>query len=136
VLAAEGLVLLVAGVLLFLGGISVHHHDATELTSFWPWSLTPMSSMVIGAWLVAFALATAMAIRSADLCRLLVPAVTYLAFGVFELVAVVWHWPQVSSKDPWTWVYVGVLAAIVVTGAYGWRAAVARPTARSAPAAC
>ena len=128
-LAVEGAVLLAAGALLFAGGISVHHHDATELTSFWPWSLTPMSAMVIGAWLIAFALAAWMAIRQRDLAQLFVPGVTYTAFGVFELIAVVWHWPQVSSKDPWTWVYVSVLVAITVTGAYGWRAA--RPHGRS-----
>ena len=122
-LAVEGVVLFAAGVLLFLGGISVHHHEATEVTSFWPWSLTPMSSMVIGAWLIAFGLAAAMAIRAGDLCRLVVPAVTYLAFGVFELVSVIWHWPQVSPADPWLWVYLVVLGAIVATGAYGWRAA-------------
>lgn len=130
-LAVEGVVLLAAGVLLFLGGISVHHHEATELTSFWPWSLTPMTSMVIGAWLIAFGLAAAMAIRAGDLCRLYVSAVTYLAFGVFELVAVIWHWPQVSPSDPWLWVYLAVLAAIVGTGGYGWRAARSRPPIRA-----
>ena len=88
-----------------------------------------MSAMVIGAWLIAFALAAWMAIRQRDLAQLFVPGVTYTAFGVFELIAVVWHWPQVSSKDPWTWVYVSVLVAITVTGAYGWRAA--RPHGRS-----
>jgi hypothetical protein len=123
-LLAQGLVLFVAGVLLFISGISVHHHQATTgLTSFWPWSLTPMSAMVIGAWLIAFGIAAGMAVGTGDLARLLVPSVTYTAFGLFELVAVIWHWPQVSSKDPWTWVYVGGLVAITVTGAYGWRAA-------------
>jgi hypothetical protein len=128
VLAGEGLLLLVAGALLFVGGISVHHHDATAVTTFWPWSLTPLSAMVIGAWLIAFALAAWMAVRQRDLAQLLVPSVTYTAFGVFELVSVIWHWPQVSSEDPWTWVYVAVLVAITVTGAYGWRAAVRRST--------
>ena len=123
VLAGEGLLVFVAGALLFLGGISVHHHNATELTSFWPWSLTPMSAMVVGAWLVAFALAAWMAIRQRDLAQLLVPSVTYTAFGVFEIVAVIWHWPQVRANDPWTWFYVAVLIAITVTGAYGWWAA-------------
>ena len=79
--------------------------------------------VVIGAWLVAFALAAGMAVRQRDLAQLLVPSVTYTAFGVFELIAVIWHWPQVSSKDPWTWVYVALLVAITATGAYGWRAA-------------
>jgi hypothetical protein len=132
-LAVEGVVLFTAGVLLFLGGISVHHHGATAVTSFWPWSLTPLSSMVIGAWLIAFGLAAAMAIRAGDLCRLVVSAVTYLAFGVFEIVSVIWHWPQVSPSDPWLWVYLAVLGAIVVTGGYGWRAARRSPGAAQVP---
>ena len=138
VLAGEGIVLLAAGALLFLGGISVHHHSPTEITSFWPWSLTPLSAMVIGAWLMAFALAAWMAIRQRDLAQLLVPSVTYTAFGVFELVAVIWHWPQVSPQDPWLWAYLAVLVAITVTGAYGWRAALGgrrtRQPFRSPPA--
>jgi hypothetical protein len=128
-LMGQGLLLFAAGVLLFFAGITVHHHEATtELTSFWPWSLTPLSAMVIGAWLIAFGLAAGMAVGTGDLARLLVPSATYTAFGIFELVSVVWHWPQVSSKDPWTWVYVAAMVAITVTGAYGWRAARRRST--------
>jgi hypothetical protein len=123
VLAVEGVVLMAAGVLLFLGGISVHHHNATDVTSFWPWTLTPMSSMVIGSWLIAFGVAAALAIHDRDLCRLRVAGATYTAFAFFEFVAVIWHWPQVSMKDPWLWVYLAVLTSILVTGAYGWRAA-------------
>jgi hypothetical protein len=126
-LAGEGIVLFAVGTVLFLGGMTVHHHLATDVTSFWPWSLTPLSSMVIGAWLIAFGLAAAMAIREFDLSRLFVPGVTYTAFGVFEFVAVIWHWPQVSPRDPWLWAYLAVLAVIVGTGAYGWRAARRRP---------
>ena len=123
--------LFAVGTVLFLGGMTVHHHLATDVTSFWPWSLTPLSSMVIGAWLIAFGLAAAMAIREFDLCRLFVPGVTYTAFGLFEFAAVTWHWPQVSAGDPWLWAYLAVLAAIVGTGAYGWRAARGRPGARA-----
>ena len=121
-LAGEGVVLFGVGGVLFLGGMTVHHHESV-LTNFWPWSLTPLSAMVIGAWLIAFGVAAAMAIREFDLSRLFVPGVTYTAFGLFELVAVIWHWPQVDPRDPYLWVYLALLVAIVVTGAYGWWAA-------------
>lgn len=129
-LAGEGLVLFAVGAVLFLGGMTVHHHEA-DVTSFWPWSLTPLSSMVIGAWLLAFGLAAAMAIRAFDLGRLFVPGVTYTAFGLFELVAVIWHWPQVDPRDPYLWAYVAVLVLVVVTGGYGARAARRRPAGQA-----
>ena len=128
-LAVEGMVLLAAGVLLFAGGMTVHHHEATDVVGFWPWGLTPLSSMVIGAWVIAFGVAAFWVIQDGDLSRLLVSGVTYTAFAVFEFVAVIWHWPQVSAKDPWLWAYLAVLAVILVTGVYGWWAARRGPSA-------
>jgi hypothetical protein len=82
-----------------------------------------VSSQVIGAWLIALGLAAALAISQGDLSRLLVSAVTYCAFGVFQFVAVFWYWPQLRRDDVWLWGYLLLLAAIVLTGAYGWWAA-------------
>jgi hypothetical protein len=130
VLAGEGVVLSCVGAVLFLGGMTVHHHES-PLTAFWPWSLTPLSAMVIGAWLLAFGLAAEMAIQEFDLGRLFVSGVTYTAFGLFELVALIWHWPQVDPRDPYLWAYLALLVAIVVTGGYGWRAARHRPADRT-----
>lgn len=119
-LALEGALLFAAGTVLFAGGLMVHHHVEPGATDFWPWGLMPLGAQTIGAWLIAFGVAAAMAIHQGDLSRLLVSAVTYTAFGVFELVAVLWHWPQVSRQGPWRWIYLVVLVAIVLTGAYGW----------------
>jgi hypothetical protein len=71
-----------------------------------------------------------MAIREFDLSRLFVPGVTYAAFGLFELVAVIWHWPQVNPADPWLWAYLTVLVVVLLTGGYGWRTARRRPLDR------
>ena len=81
----------------------------------------------MGAWLVALAVAAAVAVRERDLGRMLVPAVTYTAFGVFQLLVVLRYSAQFRADDPWFWTYVGVLAVIVWTGGYGWWAAVRRP---------
>jgi len=123
VLATEGAVLGAAGVVLYASGSTVHHHEPRVAAGFWPWELMPLSSQVIGAWLIALGLAAALAIHQGDLSRLLVSAVTYCTFGVFQFVAVFWYWPQLRRDDVWLWGYLVLLAAIVLTGAYGWRAA-------------
>lgn len=122
VLADEGVVLLGAGSLLFVGSMTVHRHEAA-MTMFWPWPITPLSGMVIGAWLIAFAVAAALAIQEGDLDTLVVSSVTYTVFGVLELVALIWHWPQVYDTSPWLWGYLAVLVAVTGTGGYGWWAA-------------
>src|SRR3954454_10148291 len=80
-LAAQGGVLFVAGVVLFAGGLTVHHH-AEPMTHFWPWDMMPLSTEVTGAWLISFGVAAALVIRERDLRRLVAPAAAYTAFGV------------------------------------------------------
>jgi hypothetical protein len=122
-LAAEGAVLLTAGAMLFAGGLTVHHH-VMPMTGFWPWDVMPLSAQVIGAWLLALALAAALTIGDGDLSRLAIPSVTYTVFGALQLVVVFWYRPFVDAGDPWLWGYVVLLVAVTATGGYGWRAAV------------
>jgi hypothetical protein len=130
-LAAEGAVLLTAGAMLFAGGLTVHHH-VMPMTRFWPWDIMPLSAQVIGAWLLALALAAAMAIGDGDLTRLRIPAVTYTVFGALQLVVVFWYRPFVDADDPWLWAYVALLVAVTATGAYGWRASLGGTAATTA----
>ena len=132
VLAAQGLTLFVAGAVLFAGGATRHHHMPNDWTGFWPWPLTPLTAQAVGAWLIAFGFAAAVAIRERDLSRGLVPAVSYTAFGVFELLVVLRYRTQASADDPWLWAYVAVLATIAAAGGYGWRAALRPPRAAHA----
>jgi hypothetical protein len=120
-LAVEGVALGVAGIALFAGGMTVHHHASAA--AFWPWPLMPLGAMVIGAWLIALGLAAGLVIAQRDLSRLLVSAMTYTVFGVLQVVAVIWYWPQLSRHDLSLLVYLTVLAAVVLTGGYGWWAA-------------
>jgi hypothetical protein len=121
-LVVQGGTLGSVGVALFLGGAMVHHLPEGAM-SFWPWRLTPLSAMTEGAWLLALALAAALAIWERDLSRMLVPAATYAAFGVFQLLVAVRYWDQLRPDYQWGWAYVGMLVAIAVTGAYGCWAA-------------
>jgi uncharacterized integral membrane protein len=131
VLAAEGTVLACAGVVLYVSGMTVHHHEPTD-ARFWPWALMPLSAQVVGAWLIALALATALAVHQRDLSRLRVAGMTYTAFGAFQVVAVAWYWPQLDRHGPGLWGYLVVLAAMIATGGYGWWTA-GRPTPDDAP---
>ncbi|MGY1694320.1 hypothetical protein ACI780_05330 [Geodermatophilus sp. SYSU D00814] len=121
-LAVEGAGMLAAGGVLFAGGLFVHHHVET-VTSFWPWEITPLSSQVIGAWMIALGVAAALVIRERDLGRLFVAGVTYTVFGVLELVALVWYLPEMDTGDWWVWAYGVFLVAVVTTGAVGALAA-------------
>jgi hypothetical protein len=114
-LAAESVVLLAVG-----AAISVTPSTATTL---WPWTLTPLTARVVGAWLVAFGVATALAALAGDLERLRTATIAYTLFGALQLLVVLLHREHVAWDRPVAWVYVAVAVAVVVTGAEGWRRA-------------
>ncbi len=121
-LVAEGGTLAAVGAAMFLGAAKVHHLPEGAM-SFWPWQPTPLSAMVQGAWLLALAVAAGFAIWERDLSRMLVPAVTYAAFGVLQLLVALRYWDQIRPGYQWGWAYLGVLVAVAATGAYGCWAA-------------
>jgi hypothetical protein len=130
VLVVQGLILLGVGGAMFLGAARVHHLP-TGAMSFWPWPLMPLGAQVIGAWLLALAVAVALVIWQRDLDRLLVPAVTYAAFGLFQLLVALRYWSQIRPDYAWGWAYLGVLASIAAVGLYGcWAATRRSPTSR------
>jgi hypothetical protein len=121
-LLAEGAVLGSVGLMLFLGGAKAHHLPEGGM-SFWPWRLTPLSAMTEGIWLLALAVAAGLVVVERDLSRLLVPAVTYAAFGAFQLLVAARYWTQHRPDYQWGWAYLGMLVVIAATGAYGCWAA-------------
>ena len=114
-LAVESAVLLVVGALLFI--------EPTTTTIVWPWDLTPFTARVVAAWLLAFGLATALAAVAGDLERLRTATVAYTAFGALVLVAVARFPDTMQWGDPAAWVFMATTAAVVLTGAAGWRLA-------------
>ena len=121
-LALQGVTLLAIGGAMVLRGAQMHHFPR-EAMSFWPWQLTPLTAQVMGAWLVALAVGAGLVIWEADLSRMLVPAATYTAFGVLQLLVLVSYRSQMRPEYPWLWAYVAVLLTMVLTGVYGCRAA-------------
>jgi hypothetical protein len=114
-LAVESVLLLAVG-----AAISVTPSTATTL---WPWTLTPLTARVVGAWLVAFGVATALAALAGDLERLRTATIAYTLFGALELLVVLLHREHVAWDRPVAWCYVAVTVAVVLTGAAGWRRA-------------
>jgi hypothetical protein len=114
-LALESAVLLVVGALIYV--------DPTTAEWVWPWAMPPFTARVVAAWLIAFGLATALAAVAGDLRRLRTAAIAYTVFGVLVLVAVA-RFPDTLDWDQApAWIFVGLAAAVVLTGAAGWRAA-------------
>jgi hypothetical protein len=112
VLTVESVVLLLAGVLVFI--------DPTTASTLWPWPLLPFTGRVVAAWLLAFGVATALAAVSGDLARLRSSAIAYTVFGALVLLAVA-RFPDTPAWDrPSSWILVGTAAAVVATGAAGW----------------
>ena len=124
VLAAQGAVMLVVGVALF-----VHPPSSQTL---WPWTLTPLTARAVAAWLIAFGMATGYAAARERQAESRVQAMAYTLFGILELVALL----RFSGTPDWdsaaAWVYLAFLLLITATGAMG--VAVSRP-ARAATAA-
>jgi hypothetical protein len=113
-LAVQSAVLLVVGVALFA--------VPSTAAQLWPWTLTPLTARVAAAWLIAFGVATGLAVAG-DLERLRTAAVAYTVFGVLVLVAVARYLGTVAWGRPAAWVFVLLAVAVTVTGAAGWRAA-------------
>ena len=109
-LAVEGTVLLAVGVVLFA---------RPGLLSAWPWPLTPLTSRVVGAWLVSFGIAAWLAVYEGDLVRLRAPAVAYLVFGLAEIAALLRYASTISWQKAASWVYLTFLVLVVLTAAAG-----------------
>ncbi|WP_164704461.1 hypothetical protein [Blastococcus litoris] len=114
-LAVESAVLLVVGALIYL--------DPATATWVWPWDMPPFTARVVAAWLLAFGLATALAALGGDLRRLRTAAIAYTVFGALVLVAVARFPDTLDWDEAPAWIFVGMAAAVVLTGAAGWRAA-------------
>jgi hypothetical protein len=111
-LAVQGVVLLVAGVVLFVA--------PGAAATLWPWTLTPLTARVVAAWLLAFAVAVALSVADGDLVRLRIATVAYTAFGLVQLATLIRFRTQVEWSGVAAWVLVAMMVAIAATGAAGW----------------
>jgi hypothetical protein len=107
---------------LYAGGLQLHLPVDAQRPG-WPWPVTPLTSQVVGAWLLSFGVAIGLAVRERDLGRMFVPAVAYVVFGVFEVAVLLVFRGAPGTTALWLWVDVAVFASLVPVGLYGARAA-------------
>src|SRR5438093_10979309 len=109
---AQGVGMLVVGLGLFL---------APDIVKpVWPWGLTPLTSRAIGAWLIGIGFAAFHASRENDFLRIRPLAGGYVAFAIFQFVAIVRFSGDVNWNVPAAWVYVAFLASVLPVGLFGW----------------
>ena len=118
VLLAQGAALTAIGAVLYAWGFRSHMTMALPQPG-WPWPITPLTSQVVGAWLLSFGLAIVLAVRERDLSRMLVPAVAYAAFGIVEVAVLLYHHGAPGADPLWLWADVALFATLVPVGLYG-----------------
>jgi hypothetical protein len=128
VLFVQGVALAAIGAVLYAGGTRSHMTMGVQRPG-WPWPVTPLTSMVLGAWLLSFGIAVVLAVRERDLSRMLVPAVAYAAFGAFEVAVLLWQRAATGTHPLWLCADVVLFATLVPVGVYGAWAARQRRTA-------
>jgi membrane protein CcdC involved in cytochrome C biogenesis len=121
VLIVEGAAMLAAGALLLIA--------PGAADDVWPWALSPLTSRAIGSFLVGVGLAALIAVRDDDPLSFRGAALAYTALGVLQLLALNLHIPDLGDSPLATALYAAFWIAVVVTGAYGVRAA--RASSRS-----
>ena len=85
----------------------------------WPWSLTPLTGRIVGAWLVGLGLGAAHSALERDWRRARPAAATALLFGALELVALARYSETVNWGDGRTWAYVLTLGFMLALGGTG-----------------
>jgi hypothetical protein len=121
-LAAEAIVQLGIGAALLVAPVGA--------AGAWPWLLTPLTGRAIGAFLVGFGVAAAVAAAVGELARYSGPAYSYATLGALELAAVGIHWSDLTAGDLGRAAYVSFWALVLATGVYGSIAARAAATSR------
>ena len=84
----------------------------------WPWALTPLTARAIAAFLLGFALAAAIAIRSDSLQRFRGAALTYAVLGILQLLAAALHSSDFKDGAALP-LFAAFFASVLVVGAAG-----------------
>jgi hypothetical protein len=123
--AAQGGLMVAVGAALFVAPWVV--------APVWPWALTSLTAQAVGSWLVPIGLGNLVVVGEGELGRARVLALTSVAYGLLQLVAVARFGDQVQWQEAGAWLWVGLLVSAIVTGGYVL-AATAGGTAERQPA--
>jgi hypothetical protein len=114
VLVAQGIIMLVTGMILFLS-------PATAFT-FWPWALTPLTSRAIGAWLLGIGVIALHMTWENDHKRNRIAYISYAVLGILQAASLVRYAGEVNWSTTGSWIYLIFVISIISTGLYGWKA--------------
>jgi len=112
-LAAQGTVMLVTGIILFL-------FPATAFT-FWPWALTPLTSRAIGAWLIGIGFIALHMTWENDHQRNRIAYISYALLGILQALSLLRYAGEVNWSMAGSWIYLVFVISIIPIGLYGWK---------------
>jgi uncharacterized membrane protein HdeD (DUF308 family) len=110
VLALQGIVLLIIGAGLFT--------LPTFFDTFWPWKLTALTSRAVGAWLIGIGVFVMHAVWERDYDRSKPGMLSFLAFGLLEIVALARFPSDINWAGMNTLLYVTFVLTVVAVGGY------------------
>ena len=114
VLAAQGTIMLVTGIILFL--------SPAIASTFWPWALTPLTSRAIGAWLIGIGVIALHMTWENDHQRNRIAYISYAVLGILQAASLVRYVGEVNWSTAGSWIYLILVISIILTGLYGWKA--------------
>ena len=109
-LAAQAAVMLAWGFALFA--------DPVLFADFWPWKLTPLTSRAIGAWLIGIGVFAAHSVIENDYTKIRGGLISYVAFGLFELITLMRYPTSFNWMSPSAWLYLTLVCSILLVGLY------------------
>lgn len=118
---AQGFLCVHAAVLLGVGAALFVAPE--DVASIWPWSLTPLTSRSIAAWMLALGASASQALYERDWMRLRSPFPGYGAVGVLALLALARFSDTPDWSAPAVWFYAAFLASMVAFATYATAAA-------------
>ncbi len=107
----QGAILALAGLLMFV--------IPEVVEPFWPWTLTPLTARAIGSWLLALSVAAFHALWEDDLDRILPGMVSYMLFGMLQIVALTRYSIWVRWSETTEIFYVLLCLSMAVVGFAG-----------------
>ena len=114
VLAAQGTIMLVTGIILFL--------SPAVASTFWPWALTPLTSRTIGAWLIGIGVIALHMTWENDHQRNRIAYISYAVLGILQAASLMRYVGEVNLSTAGSWIYLILVISIILTGLYGWKA--------------
>jgi hypothetical protein len=99
-------------------GVSLFAAPSTA-DDLWPWPLTPLTSRVVAAWILALAAGFAATLYERDWRRIRVAVPTFFAIPVLQGIALARFTDTVDWSSWSLWIYVAYLATLLVLGGVG-----------------